>query len=309
MTKLQRRYLPSNAVLRSFEAAARYQSFTLAAEELHLTQSAISRQVKELELIIGTDLFRRVGRGVILTNSGQSLAKDLAVDLENMRRTVMRAVSAGKMGSALRVATLPAFASRWLIPRLPEFSARYPNVEISLSTRLKPFVMAEERFDLAIHFGRPDWPGTNMKFLCSEELVPVASPEFVKAHGIEKLEDLVRVPLLHIITRPFAWQEFQESRNLPELPSLAGKYFDQFMMIIAAASASMGVGLIPGYLIEEEIQNGILVALSCESMRTANNYYLVTPENQNNKIVTKLCDWMIENVSPNSIIPNQNEHT
>lgn len=305
MTKLQRRYLPSHAVLRSFEAAARHQSFTLASEELHVTQSAVSRQVKELELIVGTELFRRIGRGVVLTDAGQSLAEDLAVDLENMRRTVMRAVSAGKMGSALRVATLPSFASRWLIPRLPEFLVQYPNIEISLSTRLKPFNLTEERFDLAIHFGNADWPDTNMQFLCDEELIPVASPDFIKSHSFGKLTDLARVPLLHIMTRPYAWQEFQESQNMLELPSLAGKYFDQFSMIIAAASVSMGVGLLPSYLVEEELRNGTLVALCDTRMKTANSYYLVTPESQYNEHVAKLCNWMIESISLQAIHSNK----
>jgi len=121
MKSFQRRYMPSIAALRSFEAAARHQSFTLAAEELNLTQSAISRQVKEMEQIVGAQLFRRTGRVVILTRAGTRLADEVSIDLENIRRTMMRAVSAGNMNSTLRVATLPTFATRWLIPRLPEF--------------------------------------------------------------------------------------------------------------------------------------------------------------------------------------------
>ena len=121
MKSFQRRYMPSISALRSFEAAARHQSFTLAAEELNLTQSAISRQVKEMEKIVGAQLFRRTGRVVILTRAGKRLADEVSIDLENIRRTMMRAVSAGNMSSTLRVATLPTFATRWLIPRLPEF--------------------------------------------------------------------------------------------------------------------------------------------------------------------------------------------
>ena len=180
MRNLQRRFLPSNAVLRSFEAAARLESFTLAAEEQHLTQSAISRQVKEMEQIIGVELFHRAGRGVVLTDAGRSLSKEIAIDLENTRRTIMRAVSAGKNGTALRVATLPTFASRWLIPRLPDFYSKNPNIEVNLSTRLKPFDMFAENFDLAVHFGKEDWPGTDMTFLCDENLVPIASPAFIE---------------------------------------------------------------------------------------------------------------------------------
>lgn len=292
MSEFQRRYLPTNAVLRSFESAARHQSFTQAAEELHLTQSAISRQVKELEGIVGTELFRRVGRGVVLSNAGKVLAAELAVDLANIRRTIMRAVSAGKMGSAIRVASLPAFASRFLIPKLPKFFDQHPNIEISISTRLKPFDMSEGHFDLAIHFGKPDWPGTEMTYLCNENLIPVASPQFIDKHSVTKLHDYARVPLLHLNTRPFAWLEYLESIDSVVPSSMAGKYFDEFTMIIAAATVSMGAGLIPSYLIEAEIDSGKLVALSQDGMQTSNSYFMVTPKGKPNQSAQALSDWM-----------------
>jgi LysR family transcriptional regulator, glycine cleavage system transcriptional activator len=138
MDEFQRRFLPSYAVLRSFDSAARHESFTLAAKELNLTQGAISRQVKELEQIVGVNLFRRVGRRVVLTRAGQKFASDLVIDLGNLRHTVMRAISVGDMNSSLRVATLPAFASRWLIPKLSGFNKTHPNVEIS------PFILANK---------------------------------------------------------------------------------------------------------------------------------------------------------------------
>lgn len=292
MSEFQRRYLPSNAVLRSFDAAARHQSFTQAAEELHLTQSAISRQVKELEDVVGTELFRRVGRGVVLSHAGKGFAEELAVDLENIRRTIMRAVSAGQMGSAIRVASLPGFASRYLIPRMPGFLNQHPNIEISISTRLKPFDMSEGHFDLAIHFGKPDWPDTDMTYLCSENLIPVASPQFINKYGVTTVHDYAHVPLLHLNTRPFAWLEYLESINSEAPSSLAGKYFDQFTMIISAATASMGAGLVPSYLIEAELESRKLVALTQNGLQTPNNYFLVTPKGQANQSAQALCDWM-----------------
>ena len=142
------------AAIRSFEAAARHQSFTLAASELNLTQSAVSRQVKEMEHIVGAQLFRRTGREVILTRAGTRLASDLSSELDNISSVMMRAVSAGNMNPTLRVATLPTFATLWLIPRLPGFFKKHPDIEISFSTRLEPFNLAEENFDLVIHFGQ-----------------------------------------------------------------------------------------------------------------------------------------------------------
>ena len=131
----------SHTVLRSFECAARHESFTMAAEELHLTQSAVSRHIKEFEQIVGTELFRRAGRRVLLTDVGKLLASELSVDLDNIHRTVMRAVSTGGSGVALHIATLPTFSNRWLIPRLPEFFARFPDIKINLSIYADPFDM------------------------------------------------------------------------------------------------------------------------------------------------------------------------
>lgn len=299
----QRRYLPSNAVLRSFECAARHESFTLAAEELHLTQSAISRQVKELEDIIGTALFRRVGRRVVLTPAGQNFVAELSIDLENIRQTVMRAISAGASGATIRVATLPAFASRWLIPRLSGFMAQHPDIEISFATRLEPFDMAREHFDMAVHFGKPDWPGTDMELLCSETMIAVASPTFKTLHQIKTIADLAHAPLLHLETRPSIWQDYFAGAGIRTNTARTGKYFDQFTLLIAGAVASLGAALLPTYLIEQEIGDGSLVALDSATLRTGNNYYLVTPAEAENPHVTLFADWMKNCVGQKNLVP------
>jgi len=292
----QRRFLPSHAILRSFECAARHESFTLAAAELHLTQSAVSRQVKEFEQIIGTDLFRRVGRRVVLTRAGKNLAVELAVDLENIRQTIMHAISAGETGTVIRVATLPAFASRWLIPRLAEFTALHKDIEISFSTRLEPFDMQRDHFDLAVHFGSKDWPGTDMECLCSETMVPVVSPTFKADHNLTNIAGLANAPLLHMETRATIWQDFFKQEHVPHTSVLSGKYFDQFALVIAGAVAGLGAALVPTYLIERELTEGKLIALGQASITTKNNYYLVTPENTQNEHVFLFAQWMKDTV-------------
>ncbi len=296
MDEFQRRFLPSYSVLRSFDSAARHESFTLAAKELNLTQSAISRQVKELEQTVGVDLFRRVGRRVILTRAGQKFANDLATDLGNIRQTVMRAVSVGDMSSSLRVATLPTFASQWLVPKLLGFKKTHPNVEISLSTRLEPFDLEQEHFDIAIHFGQQNWPNTDMLLLCSEVMIPVASPEFVRAHSITSLKKLARAPLLHLTSRPTVWHEYFQSVAIEGDSFLKGQYFDQFSMIIAGAEASLAAALVPRYLVERELRTGVLQVLAAETFTTNNSYFLVTPANQNNQLASDFCAWMIAQI-------------
>lgn len=272
----QRRYLPSHSILRSFECAARQESFTKAAEELHLTQSAISRQVKELEEAIGVSLFRRVGRRVVLTEAGNNLAAELSVDLDNIRRTVQRAIAAGEQGTALRVAVLPTFASRWLIPRLSEFSALHPEITLNLTTHLKPFDMSKERFDCAIHFGTDDWPDTKMVRILEEEMVAVCSPTFKKVHIIVDIKQLQDLPLLHLETRPMAWAEWFSKLGVGSRQVYPGQQFDQFSMLIAGALASLGAALLPKYLIEKELAAGSLVYLNDLHLRTNKGYFIVT---------------------------------
>lgn len=275
-----RRYLPSHAVLRSFESAARHESFTLAAEELHLSQSAISRQVQELERIVGTELFRRTGRRVSLNKAGHDLASQLAIDLEGIRQTVFRAMNAGDQGGVLRIATLPTFASRWLIPRLPDFAEKHPDIRINLSARVEPFNLRNERFDLAIHFGQPDWPDTRMEYLSDETLLAVASAEFIKRCGIADTETLAEAPLLHLETRPFAWSDWFSAKGMPADRVYPGRCFDQFSMIIAGAVHGLGAALLPSYLIEDELAAGALVLVDQTRTVTSNKYYLVTsPDN------------------------------
>lgn len=294
MSSTQRQYLPSISAMRCFEAASRHQSFTQAAEELYLTQSAVSRQVKELEQLIGAQLFRRTGREVVLTRAGQQLAADIRPELDNIRRIVMKAVSAGNLNSTLRIATLPTFASLWLIPRLENFLQRHQDIEISLSTRLKPFDLVEEHFDAAIHFGQENWPNTDMRLFFTERMLPVASPKLVRRYQLTSLRSLNGVPLLHTSTRPTAWEDFFLNLGLEEYSTLKGRQFDQFSMVIAAAHASLGVALLPKYLIKKDLDDGSLVAISSAEIATQNSYYFVTPSDQDNDNVEKFRTWMFE---------------
>ncbi len=288
----RRRQLPSHTLLRSFECAARQQSFTLAAKELDLTQSAISRQVKELEQIVGTDLFRRVGRRVVLTRAGRNLAAELAVDLENIRQTLLRAVASGEQGASLRIAVLPTFASRWLIPRLPDFTALHPGIAINLATRLEPFDMTREQFDIAIHFGTDNWPDTKMVRIFEEEMIAVCSPEFRDRHGITDGLGLPGLPLLHLETRSTAWPDWFDNTKTDRKSAQSGTHFDQFSMLISGAVASLGAALIPAYLIENELENNSLVRVSGTSLKTRNSYFVVTPAGNSRTGVKEFTDWI-----------------
>ncbi len=294
--RFARRFLPSFSVLRSFASAARHQSFTLAAEELNLTQSAVSRHIRDMESALGFSLFRRVGRRVVLTPAGKNLADALEDDLHRITQTLHRAIAAGMAGATLNVASLPTFASRWLIPRLPEFEKAHPGIGINLMARINPFDLAHERFDVAIHFGRDNWPDARLTKLCDEAMIAVASPAFVEKHGVKAPENLLDSPLLHLQSRPGAWADWMREAGVGDVPALPGKQFDQFTMVIAGATAGLGAGLVPAYLIEEELRSGVLVQIGDTSLATQNAYFLVQPLGVENPSADAFVAWIVAQV-------------
>ncbi|MFW8636991.1 LysR substrate-binding domain-containing protein [Cribrihabitans pelagius] len=284
--------LPGLMHLRCFESAARHQSFTAAGEELGLTQSAVSKKVKELEAELGFGLFQRAGRGVVLTPAGQGLASDLAQDLAGLRASLQKAAAAGAGRSALRVAVLPAFANLWLIPRLPDFFRRHPEVELSFSTRLAPFDITREGFDLAIHYGMDNWPGTQMTPLFGEEAVPVCAPEFAVTHRLEAAADLARAPLLHLDSRGEAWAEWFALAGLSAVPRYDGRYFDQHSMVITAAVAGLGAALAPYDMAAREIAAGELMQIPGPVLASRSRYFLVRPHGTPAAAVQKFESWL-----------------
>jgi len=156
--------------------------------------------------------------------------------------------------------------------------------------------LAREHFDLAIHFGTDNWPGADMELFCSETMIAVASPEFREKHNLNTVADILNVPLLHMENRPLVWQDFFQQAGIENEAALAGKYFDQFSMVIAGATASLGAALIPTYLIERELSEGRLVTLDTATITTKNNYFLVKPVDSHNKHVALFTNWMKNNV-------------
>jgi LysR family glycine cleavage system transcriptional activator len=289
--------IPSISVLRCFEAAAKHQSFTAAAEELGLTQSGVSRQVKELEDQIGAALFRREGRGIRLTHAGQSLADGLFSDLARLRRTVSQAVAAGETQELLTIAALPTFATRWLVPRLGDFKAKRENLDVMVYSRSEPFDLVEQSFDVAIHFGTNDWPGAKLTPLCPEDLVVVASPTLIESCQVASTEDIFNMPLLHMTSRAHLWRVFQKTVPNVATSVQKGSYFDQFSLVIAAAMSGMGAAILPTYLIESELGSGALIQLANVADGSGQNYYVALPTGELNPAANEFLSWIRKQVS------------
>lgn len=295
---MRRSLIPDIANLQAFECAARHGNFTRAAEELSLTQSAISRQIRDLEMQTGLLLFERVRQRVILSEAGLRLLPEVRRLISQSEQLMIRAVAAADKDEALSIATLPTFGSRWLIPRLPGFLAERPSVALTIESRAEPFDFDEEGFDLAIHYGKPTWAKATSTFLCSEVVLPVASATLVRDLGAKSPFDLGDAPLLHLTTRPRLWQQWLETNGVSADRGFRGNRFDQFSMMIAAVQANMGIALLPSYLVEEDIRAGTLIPVFDLPMATEFGYYVVRPENrQHNVVANAFVDWILGQVA------------
>jgi len=291
-----RRKIPSTAALLAFEAAARQQSFTRAAEELALTQSAVCRQIAALEDFLGCELFRRTQRGVKLTEAGLAYSRKVAAQLDGLERDCL-AMRRPQGAVSLELAVVPTFATQWLLPRLADFQVRYPQISLNLTTRTRPFLFAGTDFDAAIYSGDGDWPGTQAYFLLHELLLPVASPALLAGLSAPiNAAQLARLPLLQQSTRPHAWRQWFAAQGVNAAEDLHGSRLELFSMLAQAACHGLGAALIPPLLIQQELADGRLQILMDAPLTDENRaYYLITPERKAQ--VAALCalrDWLVE---------------
>lgn len=283
------------SLLCAFEAAARHQSFTAAAAELHLTQSAVSRQIRALEDRLGAELFVRERQTVRLTAAGQAYAQEIRGSLMRIANATL-SFRTNPQGGQLNLAILPTFGTRWLAPRLPQFFSAQPGITINLTTRLSQFDFQLEAVDAAIHFGQPHWPGAELEFLMSETVVPACSPQMWQQHQFAQPQDLMKAPLLHLTSRPDAWRRWFEHQGC-RVSETPGMLLDQFATAAQAATAGVGIALLPKFLITRELANGDLVhALpGYPEMESAERYYLAWPSNRTDYPPLQVFrDWLKE---------------
>ncbi len=269
-----------------FEAAARHESYTRAAQELALTQGAVSRQITSLEDFLGVVLFRRTRHGVALTDSGVDYARQVGRRLEALELDTLNVMSRqGAGGGALALAAVATFATRWLIPRLADLARQHPEIVIHIETRTRPFLFADNGFDAALYAGTPEqvanWPGTRAVPLIIEEVVPVCSPRLLGGRAQLTPQDIAGLPLLQQSTRPDGWRQWFEAMGVPTQQllhgPLGGPRYELFSMTATAAAHGLGVALMPRILIENDLQRGDLVVACDQPLRGERSYYLVAP--------------------------------
>ena len=285
-----RRFLPSVSSLLALEAVDRLGSATLAAGELSLTHSAISRQLKHLEGQIGVTLFERAGRALVLTPAGRDYAATARGYLQDLARASLKIRAAGARMS-LNLAVLPTFGSHWLLPRLKEFCDANPAVVVNLGTRLAPFDFGSEPFDAAVHFGVPDWQGVEYLELMRERVIPAGAPVLLP-NGPVSPSEILSLPLLHLESRPGAWEDWFSRRKL-HVDRLSGMLFDQFAHMSEAAALGFGLALLPSFLFEAEAKRGRLVAAAVEYDALEAGYYPVWPKGRTlSRPLSLLVEWL-----------------
>lgn len=269
--------LPPLNTLRLFEAAGRHQSFKAAAEELHLTPSAVSHGIQTLEEWLGVELFLRGNRSLSLTPAGQAYLPRVRDALQALALAT-ESVPGRAPSGRLSVSVAPTFALRWLIPRLPAFQERHPAITVALDTAHRVVEFPRDGIDAGIRLGRGDWPGLAALKLMEEDLVPVAAPAL--AARIACPADLAAVPLLHVADVSEDWTAWAEAAGLP--PSALGDglkrglRLDAIHMAVDAAVRGLGVLIGRRPTVDPELASGQLVEVMGPRLRAKSAYWLVT---------------------------------
>ncbi len=289
------RHLPPLTALRAFEAAARHQSISRAADELHVTQAAVSRQVKALEQHLGLDLFRRSHREVHLTAEGQRLLPVLTGAFDTIADATDRLV---RDQGLLRVKARTSFGLMWLIPRLHRFQERHPDIEVRLTTASDEVDFAREDFDLGITFRRDVPLGAPLAYFFLERAVAVCSPSYLaKIGAIETPEDLRRCRLLLNTKDGWDWRVWTQVTGVPDLPLEDGLVFEHDCIAVQAASTGSGVALVAWDFVETELRHGILVTPLSTPPVTTGAYALVIRDTlADAPRVTAFREWLMSEV-------------
>lgn len=286
---MQRRLLPNTPALLAFDALARTGSFTAAARELGQTQGAISRQVAQLEGQLGVLL---VHRGQGLSEAGIAYARAARAALEVLGQGAMEALGQAP-DHGLRLAILPTFGTRWLMPRIPRFVRRHPEITLHFSTRIGRFDMRAAGVDAAIHSGRGDWPGARLTLLMEERVVPVGAP------GVS---GIIGQPLLALASRPEGWAEYWVRAGLAGPVPAPAMRVEMVSTLAQAVAAGMGVALMPAFLIRPELDAGALVALGDE-VASGYGYYFAEPVGGRGKReVAMFRDWVVTETDRETVV-------
>jgi len=296
-----KRRLPSLSALECFEAVMNDRHVTRAAEGLNLSQSAVSRQIKNLEDFVRQPLFRRERKRLIPTDAANQFAAAVGPLLAELEAQTLKMITWGAYDKVLTLGLLPTFGSRWLIPRLSGFTATRPDIQINIVTGLTHTDFVAANTDVAVQYGDGNWPGYTAHLLQEETIIAVVSPELA---GSAESADIENFDRLTMRTRPTAWGEWQGREGDTKTPQppgtqatgsqTTGTQFENFTMMIEAVRAGLGVAVLPEMYVRDDITSGRLVAPFGEPMRSRGAYYLTYPDHLvETEKVSAFRDWLL----------------
>lgn len=262
--------------LQCFEASARHLSFTKAAQELHITQSAVSKQVAQLEDMIKCSLFERTSQSLYLTPIGKKYYLEVQKILQHVERATIDVMAHGADTQTLSIISHPTFCAKWLIPALKGFGRAYPNIHLDVKELTNPFFSEDCHCDVAFLYGNGAWKDMHAVRLFDEEMVAVCSPEYL-GEGLVGLDEIERYTLIQSNARPSAWYHYFEAQKVSVSSSLVGPRFETFYACISAAVLGCGIALVPKIMVQTELLAGSLVQAWHYVHKEMGGYYVAYP--------------------------------
>lgn len=287
--------LPPLNALRSFEAAARHASFTNAANELCVTHSAVSHQIKQLEEWFGFPLFDRHGRRTVLTAKGKELASSLTDAFGNISATC-QSIATPDVKNTITIASIPSVATCWLIPRLSDFWQSHPGTEVKLLYAFHNKAIDFNDIDIAIIYGSPPFGAARATRFLDGIYVPVCSRNYLNSIGsVSSPADLLSKNLLHDNAWP-GWTDWFRQAGVAAPAHLPGPIFEDFNLLRSATLAGHGIALCPSSLLKDDLEAGRLIALSEVAVHSNKTYYILEPPDVRLKRdhVNRFRDWLVE---------------
>lgn len=274
-----RRHCPSLVALQAFEAVAIHGSLTRAAVSLCISQGAVSKQIKQLEAFLTIDLFERVRYGLVLTPAGERYLQEITPALNRIEAATLKATSQPSHDGILRITCMPTLGARWLIPKLPDFMRRYPDIHLEFLPHRYGYDFSAPELDAAIRFGDGVWPDCRADYILGKAVVAVAKPGLLTL-PVARPDELASMPLLQHISAPDAWHDWMQAAGAHPDHISTGPSFDQYSLLAEAAIAGLGVALIPACLVEEELRDGKLQRVYDVSILEQQGYYLCYPDDR-----------------------------
>lgn len=292
-----RRICPTVQELLAFDAVARYESVTLAASDLCMSVSGVSKQVAGLEFFIGKRLIRKHGRGVQLTKAGQEYWKKISLALRMIEAATTEAKEDECASDLLVLASVPTFLTEWLIPRLSDFRQRHPDVTFVFKQHVDLNADFPCDVDAVISHGLGRWPEITTEYLVGREFVCIYSPELVgNGESIRHPKDLVAHPLLHLVDAPLAWRKWRDDFGIREEETRDGPRFTQYSAVIQAAMSGLGVGLVPRILVSNELEEGRVIAFSRFCYEDQGHYLCFRADKLERPALTAFRSWLHEQI-------------